>query len=81
MPDVQIPFQPPETTVNGFFESIEEMWNKFWIFFTDFITGKNCRCALLCPFFSLGRDAIFQALKVAIRAFEILCDRGLLFLP
>ncbi|KAG6405757.1 hypothetical protein SASPL_133351 [Salvia splendens] len=39
----QTPFKPPTTGVNGFFESIEELWNKFWIFLADFITGKNCR--------------------------------------
>ncbi|XP_057775732.1 protein HAPLESS 2 isoform X1 [Salvia miltiorrhiza] len=39
----QTPFQPPTTSYNGFFESIEELWNKFWIFLADFITGKNCR--------------------------------------
>ncbi|XP_047976203.1 protein HAPLESS 2 isoform X2 [Salvia hispanica] len=39
----QTPFQPPTTSVNGFFESIEELWNKFWILLADFITGKNCR--------------------------------------
>ncbi|KAK4400683.1 protein HAPLESS 2 [Sesamum angolense] len=38
----QIPFQPPKT-INGFFESIEEMWNKLWAGLADFITGKSCR--------------------------------------
>ncbi|KAL0297808.1 UNVERIFIED_CONTAM: protein HAPLESS 2 [Sesamum radiatum] len=38
----QIPFQPPKT-INGFFESIEEMWNKLWAGLGDFITGKSCR--------------------------------------
>ncbi|KAK6117097.1 hypothetical protein DH2020_049142 [Rehmannia glutinosa] len=39
----QIPFQPPKTSVNGFFESIEELWNKFWTSFADFVTGRSCR--------------------------------------
>lgn len=39
----QIPFQPPKTSMNGFFASIEEMWNSFWSGLVDFITGKNCR--------------------------------------
>ncbi|XP_028767528.1 protein HAPLESS 2 [Neltuma alba] len=38
-----IPFQPPETSKNGFFDSIEIIWNKIWASFKDFITGKNCR--------------------------------------
>ncbi|KAJ7944873.1 protein HAPLESS 2 [Quillaja saponaria] len=37
------PFQPPESSINGFFESIESMWNKLWTSFVDFITGKTCR--------------------------------------
>lgn len=37
------PFQPPKTSINGFFESIESIWNKFWDGFVDFITGKTCR--------------------------------------
>ncbi|GFZ02151.1 hapless 2 [Actinidia rufa] len=39
----QIPFQPPKTSMNGFFESIESLWNNFWDGLVDFITGKNCR--------------------------------------
>ncbi|KAL8524427.1 hypothetical protein ACS0TY_014132 [Phlomoides rotata] len=39
----QIPFQPPKTNINGFFGSIEELWNKFWTFLADLISGKNCR--------------------------------------
>ncbi|XP_059661719.1 protein HAPLESS 2 [Cornus florida] len=39
----QIPFQPPKTSINGFFESIEILWNKFWDGLADFITGKTCR--------------------------------------
>ncbi|KAI3453663.1 hypothetical protein Pfo_010326 [Paulownia fortunei] len=39
----QIPFQPPKTSINGFFESIEELWNKFWTGLADFLTGKSCR--------------------------------------
>lgn len=40
---IQIPFQPPKTSINGFFESIEELLNKLWAGFADFITGKSCR--------------------------------------
>ncbi|XP_073285598.1 protein HAPLESS 2 isoform X1 [Primulina huaijiensis] len=39
----QIPFQPPQTSMNGFFESIEELWNKLWAGLQDFITGRSCR--------------------------------------
>ncbi|XP_057978351.1 protein HAPLESS 2 [Malania oleifera] len=37
------PFQPPKSTINGFFESIETIWNNFWDDLIDFITGKTCR--------------------------------------
>ncbi|KAK6935339.1 Generative cell specific-1/HAP2 domain [Dillenia turbinata] len=37
------PFEPPETGVNGFFESIESFLNKLWHGLADFITGKTCR--------------------------------------
>ncbi|GER30378.1 hapless 2 [Striga asiatica] len=39
----QIPFQPPETSVHGFFGSIKEMWRRLWTSLADFVTGKNCR--------------------------------------
>ncbi|XP_022881261.1 protein HAPLESS 2 isoform X2 [Olea europaea var. sylvestris] len=39
----QIPFQPPKTSINGFFESVEEIWSRFWTGMADFITGKSCR--------------------------------------
>ncbi|XP_052211669.1 protein HAPLESS 2 isoform X5 [Diospyros lotus] len=39
----QIPFQPPKTSINSFFESIEILWNKFWNGLADFVTGKTCR--------------------------------------
>ncbi|KAH7864143.1 hypothetical protein Vadar_026305 [Vaccinium darrowii] len=39
----QIPFKPPKTTINGFFESIESLWKNFWNGLADFITGKTCR--------------------------------------
>ncbi|KAG8382287.1 hypothetical protein BUALT_Bualt05G0061100 [Buddleja alternifolia] len=39
----QIPFQPPKTSINGFFESIEDLWNRLWDGLADFITGKSCR--------------------------------------
>ncbi|KAL2551005.1 Protein HAPLESS 2 [Forsythia ovata] len=45
----QIPFQPPKTSMNGFFESVEELWNRFWAGMADFITGKSCRRK--CPGF------------------------------
>ncbi|XP_030946205.1 protein HAPLESS 2 [Quercus lobata] len=37
------PFQPPESGINGFFDSIESIWNKIWRGLLDFITGKTCR--------------------------------------
>ncbi|KAL2544019.1 Protein HAPLESS 2 [Forsythia ovata] len=49
----QIPFQPPKTSMNGFFESVEELWHRFWAGMADFITGKSCRRK--CPgFFDFG---------------------------
>ncbi|KAK9984449.1 hypothetical protein SO802_033974 [Lithocarpus litseifolius] len=36
-------FQPPESGINGFFDSIESIWNKIWRGLLDFITGKTCR--------------------------------------
>ncbi|KAK3027550.1 hypothetical protein RJ639_042319 [Escallonia herrerae] len=39
----QLPFQPPKTSINGFFESIESLWNNMWNGLADFITGKTCR--------------------------------------
>ncbi|XP_024462058.1 protein HAPLESS 2 isoform X4 [Populus trichocarpa] len=39
------PFLPPKTSVNGFFESIENIWNRIWEGLVDFITGKTCRNA------------------------------------
>ncbi|XP_027362592.1 protein HAPLESS 2 [Abrus precatorius] len=38
-----MPFQPPETSINGFFDSIESIWNKLWTSIVEFITGKTCR--------------------------------------
>jgi hypothetical protein len=40
------PFQPPKSSINGFFESIEGIWNKLWKSLADFITGKTCRYLL-----------------------------------
>ncbi|KAL6544038.1 Transcriptional activator [Orobanche gracilis] len=39
----QIPFEPPKTGTNGFFDSILEMWKRFWSGLADFVTGKTCR--------------------------------------
>ncbi|XP_029126042.1 protein HAPLESS 2 isoform X2 [Cajanus cajan] len=38
-----MPFQPLETGINGFFDSIERIWNKLWKSLTEFISGKSCR--------------------------------------
>ncbi|KAL5141434.1 Protein HAPLESS 2 [Glycine soja] len=38
-----MPFQPPEASINSFFDSIESIWNKIWRSLTEFITGKTCR--------------------------------------
>lgn len=38
-----VPFQPPKSNMKGVFESIKDIWNKFWAGFSDFITGKSCR--------------------------------------
>ncbi|XP_042503336.1 protein HAPLESS 2 isoform X2 [Macadamia integrifolia] len=37
------PFQPPKTGINGFFESIEVLWKRFWDGVGDFFSGRNCR--------------------------------------
>ncbi|XP_043705307.1 protein HAPLESS 2 [Telopea speciosissima] len=37
------PFQPPKTGINGFFESIEVIWNRFWDGLGDFFSGRTCR--------------------------------------
>ncbi|OVA14149.1 Generative cell specific-1 [Macleaya cordata] len=39
----QTPFEPPKTSVNGFFESIESVWKKVVDGFIEFFTGKACR--------------------------------------
>ncbi|XP_031091603.1 protein HAPLESS 2 isoform X2 [Ipomoea triloba] len=39
----QIPFQPPKSSIHGFFETIEELWNKLWEGLVDFLTGESCR--------------------------------------
>ncbi|XP_028113251.1 protein HAPLESS 2 [Camellia sinensis] len=39
----QIPFQPPKTSIHGFFESIEILWKNFWDGLADFFTGNTCR--------------------------------------
>ncbi|KAK9748009.1 hypothetical protein RND81_02G029700 [Saponaria officinalis] len=36
------PFQPSKSA-NSFFESIKNIWNKFWAGLSDFITGNSCR--------------------------------------
>ncbi|KAG4386332.1 hypothetical protein GLYMA_11G026100v4 [Glycine max] len=36
-----MPFQPQETSINSFFDSIESIWNKIWTSLTEFITGKT----------------------------------------
>ncbi|KAF5954490.1 hypothetical protein HYC85_007346 [Camellia sinensis] len=40
---LQIPFQPPKTSIHGFFESIEILWKNFWDGLADFFTGNTCR--------------------------------------
>ncbi|RAL52657.1 hypothetical protein DM860_007425 [Cuscuta australis] len=39
----QVPFQPPKTGVHGFFETLQQLWNKLLAGLTDFFTGENCR--------------------------------------
>ncbi|KAL7165299.1 hypothetical protein ACSBR2_041067 [Camellia fascicularis] len=39
----QIPFQPPKTSIHGFFESIKILWKNFWDGLADFFTGNTCR--------------------------------------
>ncbi|KAF1875087.1 hypothetical protein Lal_00007703 [Lupinus albus] len=41
-PKLGMPFQLPETSINGFFDSIESLWNKLWTSIIEFITGKIC---------------------------------------
>lgn len=37
------PFQPPKSSINDFFESIESIGKKLWEGLREFITGKACR--------------------------------------
>ncbi|XP_057549963.1 protein HAPLESS 2 isoform X2 [Amaranthus tricolor] len=37
-----MPFQPPKTDRASFFETIKDLWKKFWSGLSDFITGKTC---------------------------------------
>ncbi|KAI5601553.1 hypothetical protein BDE02_01G098300 [Populus trichocarpa] len=46
------PFLPPKTSVNGFFESIENIWNRIWEGLVDFITGKTCSACAAMAFAS-----------------------------
>ncbi|XP_044476823.1 protein HAPLESS 2 [Mangifera indica] len=39
----QTPFEPPETSITGFFESITSIGKNLWAGFIEFITGKTCR--------------------------------------
>ncbi|XP_038679280.1 protein HAPLESS 2 isoform X2 [Tripterygium wilfordii] len=39
----QMPFEEPETSMSGFFDSIESIWNKLWHGLLDFFSGKTCR--------------------------------------
>ncbi|XP_022881262.1 protein HAPLESS 2 isoform X3 [Olea europaea var. sylvestris] len=50
----QIPFQPPKTSINGFFESVEEIWSRFWTGMADFITGKSCSRGKCLGFFDFS---------------------------
>ncbi|KAG4974876.1 hypothetical protein JHK87_031697 [Glycine soja] len=36
-----MPFQPPEASINSFFDFIASIWNKIWTSLTEFITGKT----------------------------------------
>ncbi|KAL2990465.1 hypothetical protein AAZX31_11G203400 [Glycine max] len=38
-----MPFQPPEASINSFFDFIASIWNKIWTSLTEFITGKTYR--------------------------------------
>jgi len=37
------PFRPPKISINGFFESIEDIWNRIWEGLVASITGKDGR--------------------------------------
>ncbi|KAL7165296.1 hypothetical protein ACSBR2_041064 [Camellia fascicularis] len=49
----QIPFQPPKTSIHGFFESIEILWNNFWVGLADFFTGNTCRASNNSMYFNV----------------------------
>ncbi|CAJ1928095.1 unnamed protein product [Sphenostylis stenocarpa] len=53
-----MPFKPPETSLNGFFDSIESIWNKLWTSLTEFITGKT----LLVLLWLLHQKGLFDPL-------------------
>ncbi|PON47674.1 Protein HAPLESS [Parasponia andersonii] len=49
------PFHPPKNNINGFFDSIESIWNELWKGLTDFITGKTCRYLPNCELLHLQK--------------------------
>ncbi|KHN07934.1 hypothetical protein glysoja_045436 [Glycine soja] len=53
-----MPFQPPEASINSFFDSIESIWNKIWTSITEFITGKT----LLVVLWLLHQKGLFDPL-------------------
>ncbi|KAL5141433.1 Protein HAPLESS 2 [Glycine soja] len=53
-----MPFQPPEASINSFFDSIESIWNKIWRSLTEFITGKT----LLVLLWLLHQKGLFDPL-------------------
>ncbi|KAG6781026.1 hypothetical protein POTOM_013906 [Populus tomentosa] len=46
------PFRPPKISINGFFGSIEDIWNRIWEGLVDSITGKVCSACAAMDFAS-----------------------------
>ncbi|KHN13526.1 hypothetical protein glysoja_047840 [Glycine soja] len=53
-----MPFQPPEASINSFFDFIASIWNKIWTSLTEFITGKT----LLVLLWLLHQKGLFDPL-------------------
>ncbi|KAJ6714509.1 PROTEIN HAPLESS 2 [Salix viminalis] len=64
------PFLPPKTSINGFFESIENIWNRIWEGLVDFVTGKTCRS---CNCFDLTHVPFYGQAENAPAFFDFRC--------
>ncbi|KAG6782743.1 hypothetical protein POTOM_012157 [Populus tomentosa] len=49
------PFRPPKISINGFFESIEDIWNRIWGRFSRLHHRKSLQKGLFDPFMTGGK--------------------------